>query len=306
MKKLIIRIVVVLYAFSFKIVEAQNVYDNFYKALHEKDSATVEQILSEIRYSNDQSAERYIAEYNYWVNKAHVSEGPILSTELPEGVDVSGVFTLTDSMGNIAGYMYGVEYYDSLLTDSALLIISEGIQRHPNRLDMRFGKIYLLGQSGRWQSYTDEILSTLEHSAKNNNAWKYPNVTESMDTILIYSILDYEKALYSALSKSDTLTVQDTMKIHYMRSIAQRMLRLYPHDVFSLNIMAVTYHVMGQEDSALVWLLRAEKVNPRDALVLLNIADTYNRLGDRKKEKIYLKKATKYGDKYIRDEIRNR
>ncbi|MBP5412191.1 MAG: hypothetical protein J6Y47_02920 [Bacteroidales bacterium] len=306
MKKLIIRIVVVLYAFSFKIVEAQNVYDNFYKALHEKDSATVEQILSEIRYSNDQSAERYIAEYNYWVNKAHVSEGPILSTELPEGVDVSGVFTLTDSMGNIAGYMYGVEYYDSLLTDSALLIISEGIQRHPNRLDMRFGKIYLLGQSGRWQSYTDEILSTLEHSEKNNNAWKYPNVTESMDTILIYSILDYEKALYSALSKSDTLTVQDTMKIHYMRSIAQRMLRLYPHDVFSLNIMAVTYHVMGQEDSALVWLLRAEKVNPRDALVLLNIADTYNRLGDRKKEKIYLKKATKYGDKYIRDEIRNR
>lgn len=285
MKKLIIRIVVVLYAFSFKIVEAQNVYDNFYKALHEKDSATVEQILSEIRYSNDQSAERYIAEYNYWVNKAHVSEGPILSTELPEGVDVSGVFTLTDSMGNIAGYMYGVEYYDSLLTDSALLIISEGIQRHPNRLDMRFGKIYLLGQSGRWQSYTDEILSTLEHSAKNNNAWKYPNVTESMDTILIYSILDYEKALYSALSKSDTLTVQDTMKIHYMRSIAQRMLRLYPHDVFSLNIMAVTYHVMGQEDSALVWLLRAEKVNPRDALVLLNIADTYNRLGDRKKER---------------------
>ena len=306
MKKLIIRIVVVLYAFSFKIVEAQNVYDNFYKALHEKDSATVEQILSEIRYSNDQSAERYIAEYNYWVNKAHVSEGPILSTELPEGVDVSGVFTLTDSMGNIAGYMYGVQYYDSLLTDSALLIISEGIQRHPNRLDMRFGKIYLLGQSGRWQSYTDEILSTLEHSEKNNNAWKYPNVTESMDTILIYSILDYEKALYSALSKSDTLTVQDTMKIHYMRSIAQRMLRLYPHDVFSLNIMAVTYHVMGQEDSALVWLLRAEKVNPRDALVLLNIADTYNRLGDRKKEKIYLKKATKYGDKYIRDEIRNR
>ncbi len=306
MKKLIIRIVVVLYAFSFKIVEAQNVYDNFYKALHEKDSATVEQILSEIRYSNDQSAERYIAEYNYWVNKAHVSEGPILSTELPEGVDVSGVFTLTDSMGNIAGYMYGVEYYDSLLTDSALLIISEGIQRHPNRLDMRFGKIYLLGQSGRWQSYTDEILSTLEHSEKNNNAWKYPNVTESMDTILIYSILDYEKALYSALSKSDTLTVQDTMKIHYMRSIAQRMLRLYPHDVFSLNIMAVTYHVMGQEDSALVWLLRAEKVNPRDALVLLNIADTYNSLGDRKKEKIYLKKATKYGDKYIRDEIRNR
>ena len=306
MKKLIIRIVVVLYAFSFKIVEAQNVYDNFYKALHEKDSATVEQILSEIRYSNDQSAERYIAEYNYWVNKAHVSEGPILSTELPEGVDVSGVFTLTDSMGNIAGYMYGVEYYDSLLTDSALLIISEGIQQHPNRLDMRFGKIYLLGQSGRWQSYTDEILSTLEHSEKNNNAWKYPNVTESMDTILIYSILDYEKALYSALSKSDTLTVQDTMKIHYMRSIAQRMLRLYPHDVFSLNIMAVTYHAMGQEDSALVWLLRAEKVNPRDALVLLNIADTYNRLGDRKKEKIYLKKATKYGDKYIRDEIRNR
>ena len=107
MKKLIIRIVVVLYAFSFKIVEAQNVYDNFYKALHEKDSATVEQILSEIRYSNDQSAERYIAEYNYWVNKAHVSEGPILSTELPEGVEapaptagMMSEFTLLEAIEN--------------------------------------------------------------------------------------------------------------------------------------------------------------------------------------------------------------
>ncbi len=306
MKKLIISVVVVLYAFSCEIADAQNVYDNFYKALRENDSATIEQTLSEIRYGNDQSAERYIAEYNYWVNKAHVSKGPILSTELPEGIDVSGVFTLTDSIGNVAGYMYGVEYYDSLLTDSALLIISEGILRYPDRLDMRFGKIYLLSQSGRWQSYTDEILSTLEHAEKNNNAWEYPNITESIDTILIYSIFDYEKTLYNALSNSDTLTIQDTLKICYIRSIAQSMLRLYPQDVFSLNIMAATYHIMGQEDSALMWLLRAEEANPRDALVLLNIAEAYNRIGDKKKEEIYLKKAKKYGDKNIKEEIRNR
>lgn len=297
---------VVLFSLLSGNTEAQQKYDNFYKAMREKDSTALERILYEIRSGNDHSAERYIAEYNYWVNRAHISEGPVLSTELPEGEGISGIYTLTDSNGNVSGYMYGLDYYDPQLTDTAIAVISEGIMRYPDRLDMRFGKIHLLGESGRWQPYTEEILSTLDRNKANEKAWVYPDVTESMDTVLIYSVLDYEKKILNSISDFKTPTAQDSLMFLCIRRIAQGMLQQYPKDVFSLNMMAATYHCMNQADSALIWLLKAEKANPKDALVLLNIADAYYRMGDRKKDKAYLKKAKKYGNEEIKEAVRYR
>ena len=49
------------------------------------------------------------------------------------------------------------------------------------------------------------------------------------------------------------------------------------------------------------WLKKAEAINPKDVIVLLNIADTYYNLGDRAHDRKYLKKVLKLDDEDARD-----
>ena len=285
-------------------IEAQSLYERFIKSLNEHDTVTVERLLSEIRSGNNQSAERYIAEFNYYYQKAHISIGPVISEELPDDEDITDYYTLTDSNGEISGYLYGIERFDSLYTDSSLYVISEGIRRYPDRLDLRFGKTHLLGESGRWQAYTKEIMQMFDRTKVNNAKWIYPNTYDPVDTILKYSILDYEKKILYSLSPMNSLTALDSLKINCLQQIATGMLSLYPKDVFSLNMMAASCNYLRQYDNALGWLLKAEAACPKDAIVLMNLADTYYHLGNDKKEKEYLKKAYKYGDKEIKETVR--
>ena len=144
------------------IAYGQTIYDQFNKAINNNDTVQMTTLIRQIQASNDESAERYIAEFNYYFN---VSKQEVIATsqELPKNVDVSTSFTLTDSAGQPAGYLYGYTTYDKNLSDSALAVIDKGIAAHPNRLDMRFGKIFALGDYSRWDAYVDEIMNVLNY-----------------------------------------------------------------------------------------------------------------------------------------------
>ena len=275
---------------------AQDVYSRFYDALQDKDSAAIEESIKEIRSSGGQSAERIVAEYNYYVNKALIYSGVVTSSELPDnGNPTTDILTIMDSNGNPAGYMYFAQQWDSTCVDSGLAVINRGIVLYPDRLDLRFGKIHFLRQLFRWNDYAQEIHATIDRSAVNNSRWIFPDNDEPGDTILIYGVLDYERSLFEHTwdqPLNDTNTMNNLM---LLRGIAEHMLQRYPKDVYSMNMMAVTYQLVEDRQNALEWLKKAEKVNPKDIIVLQNIADTYHELGNTRKERKYLKKIIKYG-----------
>jgi tetratricopeptide (TPR) repeat protein len=275
----------------------QTIYDQFNKAIQNDDTAQMTTLIRQIQASDDVSPERYIAEFNYYFHISDRSEGPInMSVELPDDEGVTTWYTLKDSTGAVSGYIYGIERYDRPTADSGLTAINKGIERYPDRLDMRFGKIHVLGKLKDWQGYTDEILQVIERTKVNNKQWVFPNNTEPADTILIYSILEYEKDLFDQCKLKEESKMQDAVLLGYMRDIATHMLELYPKDIFSMNIMAVTYNAAGNLNNALIWLKKAEQIAPKDVIVLSNLADTYHNMGDYANEKKCLKKILKYGD----------
>jgi len=283
----------VLYGFA----SAQSVYNRFYEALNEGDSTGMASAINEIRASGDQSAERYIAEYNFYVNNALVYSGMVTTAEYPdEYVHVVGdIMTLTDSTGADAGYMYFVEDWDEELANKAVEVISKGISLHPDRLDMHYGKIHLMRKMRWWNAYADAIHATLDYAETHRNTLVFPDGDAPIDTILIEGILDYERDLFAAIQESpDSLAFATRLEL--LRGIAEHMLHLFPTDVYSMNIMAVTYQLVEDRQNTLKWLLAAEKVAPKDIVVLSNIADTYHNLGDKKNERKYLEKIIKHGD----------
>lgn len=274
----------------------QSLHEQFSNAMSEGDSTEMARCIKMMRQANDQSAERYVDEFNYYVNAAHISHGPIISTEYPSEEGISSIYTLTDSTGDVSGYMYMVDRYDHTILDSGMTAIKEGIGLYPNRLDMRFGLAHILSELKRWSEYTDVLEQTIDHGKAIKNQWTFPDVDDPIDTVILYSMLEYERRLFDDCELIPETYEDDEYKTGLMRSIAEKMLTLYPDNSVQMNIIAVTYNAMDMHGKAVEWLLKAEKKAPKDIVILSNLMNTYNMMGDKKNEKKYLKKMIKYGN----------
>jgi len=85
------------------------------------------------------------------------------------------------------------------------------------------------------------------------------------------SIQSYQLRLYN--------TGNDDL-LENMREIANEVLKHYPNHIPSLSNISISYLVTGKFDKGIETLLKAEKINPKDFIVLSNIAHGYNLKGD--------------------------
>lgn len=159
---------------------------------------------------------------------------------------------------------------------------------------MRFGKIYVLGQVSDWNNYTSEIIKTIQYSSTNYNNWTWTNneKQENGKDFFLSSLQDYQVQLYN--TRKDELLVN-------MRNISDETLKYYPNHIESLSNLSITYLLTGEYDKGIEPLLRAEKLNPQDYIVLSNIAQGYKLKGDKKKAIEYYEKTIEFGDERAKE-----
>lgn len=263
---------------------AQNFQDDFKKHYDNKD--TVNQLKTLIKWekSDPKDPELFTSYFNYYVVNARKE---VLSVSTSKQVGENLV--LTDSTSKEVGYLGSKIYYDYDKVEKGIAKINQGIALHPNRLDMRFGKIYVLGMLGNWKEFTTEIITTVKHSSTNDNNWTWTNNKSREDgkAFFLSSLQTYQMQLYN--TEDDALLVN-------MRDIANEVLKYYPDHVESLSNLSITYLLTKEYDKGLEVLLKAEKINPKDTIVLANIAHGYKLKGDKKTSIAYYEKMAKYGD----------
>ena len=103
----------------------------------------------------------------------------------------------------------------------------------------------------------------------------------------LLDIQTYQLQLYN--TENDNL-------LKNMREIANTVLKFYPNHIESLSNLSITYLLTGEYDKGIEPLLRAEKINPKDYIVLSNIAQGYKLKGDKKKAIEYYEKTVEFGD----------
>jgi tetratricopeptide (TPR) repeat protein len=125
------------------------------------------------------------------------------------------------------------------------------------------------------------------------NQWKWTDnkKVENPERFFLNTIQEYVVQLYNAGDE----------QLGRMRRIAQAILKYYPGNVESLSNLAITYGLEGNYDKALESLLQAEKIMPRDVIVLNNIATMYERKGDKLNAIKYFELTAKHGDKEMKD-----
>ena len=268
---------------------SQDYQSEFQKYCETNDTINQLKTLQKWQSEKPKDAELFTSYYNYHFMKSR-QEVIALTTDEPNGEG----FILKDSLNQTAGYLGGQIRYNQNELKKGLDKIDEGIKLYPNRLDMRFGKIYVFGQISDWDNFTSEIIKTIQYSSTNDNNWIWTNneKPENGKDFFLSSLQDYQVQLYDA--GNDDLLIN-------MRNIANEVLKYYPNHVESLSNLSITYLLTGEYDKGIEPLLRAEKLNPKDYIVLSNIAQGYNLKGNKEKAVEYYERAIEFGDEQTKE-----
>lgn len=282
----------------FNKVNGQTFKQQFNDLVSKKDTTGQQQLLEKWEMTDGNDPELFVAYFNYFVIK---SKNEIITLgQNPKGKDVLQIMDQDTTKKEPVAFMYGDINYNPDLLSKGFNWINKGIEKHPNRLDMRFGKIYMFGQIEDYENFTKEIIKTIDYSATNKNKWTWADSKPLDDPkeFMLSSIQNYQLQLYN--TENDDL-------LDNMKRIAETVLKYYPDHIESLSNLSIVYMIQKQYDNALEPLLKAEKINPKDYIVLSNIAQAYKLKGDTKNAIKYYELTLKHGDeqakKYAQGQI---
>lgn len=272
--------------FSFYMVKGQKYKQQFKGYWQKNDTLSQRQLLVKWEKSDANDPDLFISYSNYYLNKSK-NESLTLGQN-PNGKEAYQIMSQDSSKKDPVAFLYNNTVYDSSFLSLAYNWLDKGIKKFPNRLDIRFGKIYLYGQFEDYEKFTTEIISTIDFSNKNKNSWNWEDNKPLDDPkqFLLSTIQSYQIQLYD--------TGNDSL-LSNMRRIAEAVLKYYPDHIESLSNLSVVFMLQKQFDKAIQVLLQALEINPKDCIVLSNIAKAYKLKGDNNEAIKYYQLTYQYG-----------
>jgi tetratricopeptide (TPR) repeat protein len=265
---------------------SQDFQTQFRDAVTKSDTIGQIKVLSAWSAASPKDPELFIAYFNYYVRKS-MTETISLDADQKD----KNLVTLTDTAsGKTVGYLNASTNYRSDVLQKGFDYINQGIALYPTRLDMRFGKIYMLGQAENYPAFAQEIVTAIDYGNTIKNAWLWKDGKSLEDArqFFLSSLQEYNATIYNT---------EDDNLLPFMRQISEAVIKYYPDHVESLSNIALTYLIAAEYDKAIPFLLKAEKAAPTDVIVLNNIAEAYKRKGDKTNAKAYYEKIIKHGNK---------
>jgi len=221
----------------------------------------------------------YVASANYWWN---LSLEPNISTKPSE----KGDFVVSDpKTGKEVGSMSTEGRVNPQVPDNAVELLREALKRFPNRIDIGMGLAYMLRELDTQKDCLDVLLQVLQNAEKNPNNLKWKNgepLPEPSNTFIPELMQGYTGSFYRLENKEgDALC----------NSLCEAIIRAYPDHPYAYNILGALCSANKDDEGCAKYLLIAYQKAPSDSIVILNLANTYRRLGDKKEAELYYKLA---------------
>lgn len=239
----------------------KELYDSLSQSFNEGDSAKTAKIIADWERLYPKDAELYSVYANLYLTQA-MKEVVIVSKEKPEDEEY---YVGKDSLGNEI-YIYSIIDIDEEMVDKAVSKLEEGISKFPDRLDFRFGLAHILYEMERHQEMVKSLGKTVERSKENGNKWTW-SLDEKVDdgeNVMMETLQGYFRDLYN---QPDGMALAE--------SYVNKVLQYYPQSIEFLNDKAIFAYDRGNIDEALDLFLKIHEMAPKDAVVINNIAYTY-------------------------------
>ncbi len=242
--------------------------------------------LNQWEKSEPENPEVYIGYFNYYIRKG--SESGVSFDKKPK--DNKKTIAIVDpKTGEAVAYLNDATFYNIEEMTKAFEYINKGLEFSPDRLDMHFGKIHLLNEIKDYKNASKSLMKVLELSISNNNKWLWSDNQKLDDgqNIFIENAQDYYEVWFNADTKESLEAIKDSSMVQ---------VKLYPKHIFAYNNLASYYAIKKQYNKALEYSLEAEKINPKDTIVLNNIAIIFRYMNNKEQAKKYFEKIIEYGN----------
>ena len=266
------------------IANGQTYRERFVKLFEDKDLKGQYSLLQSWEKATPDDPELYVSFFNHYFIKSRQETLSLTSTR-PKGEALQ--LTKEDDK-KVVAYLGSNMSFSKADFDQGISYIDKGIAKFPNRLDMRFGKTYALGQIRDYGRFKDEIVIAIDHFGGGKNAWLWRDGKPLDDPkeFMLKALQDYTVQLFDSGDEN----------VPNIKPIAEAVLRFYPDHVESLSNLSIVNMVRRDFDAALFTLRKAESIAPNDHVIIGNIAYCYFNKKDKANAKKYYERLAKMGD----------
>lgn len=257
----------------------QNWFDKYKKLLNSNDTVALKKCIMQWEKANPESPDVIAAWYNYYIKRAMNN---VLQLSTVQPADGKQYMELqNDTTKQTAGYLYEQTIYNPELTKQAFAKIDEGIQKFPNRLDLPFGKVYVLLQQEEYDTALKELEKVIERLKTNHSQWLWTQnkPLDNPKEFLIDTMQDYFRQLIG--TPDNQLAYQ----------LNEAMLALYPEDIRLRSNKASLLAIGDKYFEALPLFASIHKDAPEDDIVTCNLAYCYEKTGDKKTAIVYYRQV---------------
>jgi tetratricopeptide (TPR) repeat protein len=244
---------------------AEQDYAARFKELRErKADAQIEPLLNEWREKRPNDPDAWITSANYYFNQRQV----MISRKKPQ----KGDFSLTNKTGKQAGSISFES--DEAATKRAADLLQQATTKFPDRLDIWCGLAFVYQESGDF----DPEFSTLQRMvsyARDHLAqlrWlNGENLPEPADHFIPGKLHSY------GMHYEKKENPEDDKRFLKIATFAAEQ---FPGHPYAFNDVALYYSIAGDNAKTRELMEKANRINPKDTLVLMNLGQICSKLGD--------------------------
>ncbi len=168
----------------------------------------------------------------------------------------------------------------------------KGLAKHPARLDMHMGLLYMENESELYDDVVVDILALLQVAAKNPKwLWSFNKPYDKDSNELIVETV--QRYLFGLLQV-------DEQYIEKMLIISKKMIEAFPKHKYGYNNIAHYFSIKKDLKQSLEYTIKAYAIDNKDLLVISNMAYLYKETGDKVNAKKYYQMIIDSGDKRLK------
>lgn len=244
---------------------AEQDYAARFKELRErKADAQIEPLLNEWREKRPNDPDAWITSANYYFNQRQV----MISRKKPQ----KGDFSLTDKTGKQAGSISFES--DEAATKRAADLLQQATTKFPDRLDIWCGLAFVYQESGDFDSEFSTLQRMVSYARDHLAQLRWlngENLPEPADHFIPGKLHSY--GMYYEKKENP----EDDKRFLKIATFAAEQ---FPGHPYAFNDVALYYSIAGDNAKTREWLEKANRINPKDTLVLMNLGQICSKLGD--------------------------
>lgn len=233
------------------------------------DDERIQEFLEAAADSERDNPEYYASAANYWWQlgqKVYISRKPA------EKGDIR-----LERPGKEMGSITQLGKAHPEIPEKALSLLIQGSRKFPFRADIALGLAHVQMEMERY----DDCVATLETLLKTASPnpekleWKYGSrLPEEASKFIPETLHEYTAYYYNRATQEDDQRCQ-----HLCKATIQA----FPEHPYAYNMLAALANAQKDFNESLKYLLDAHKRAPKDPLILINLGDTYVKVGQKQK-----------------------